>query len=104
LSRLLSFVVCFFLVATPDTEVYFPAFPLCTCPACRYEPEPEPEPEQAAPTQGLTARALFDYQAGEPNELTFDPGDIITNIEQIDDVSCSLLPLFCARIVVVPLT
>ncbi|VVC91043.1 unnamed protein product [Leptidea sinapis] len=33
---------------------------------------------------GLTARALYDYQAADESEITFDPGDIITNIEQID--------------------
>lgn len=56
--------------------------------------------------EGLRACALYDYQAGmychsiEPNsfetttsiqivddesEITFDPGDIITNIDQIDE-------------------
>ncbi|CAH2039876.1 unnamed protein product, partial [Iphiclides podalirius] len=33
---------------------------------------------------GLTARALYDYQAVDESEITFDPGDIITHIEQID--------------------
>ncbi|XP_028169123.1 drebrin-like protein [Ostrinia furnacalis] len=33
---------------------------------------------------GLTARALYDYQAADESEITFDPGDIITHIEQID--------------------
>ncbi|CAK1550639.1 unnamed protein product [Leptosia nina] len=33
---------------------------------------------------GLTARALYDYQAADDTEITFDPGDIITHIEQID--------------------
>lgn len=56
--------------------------------------------------QGLRARALYDYQAGncefhwalwvkesklvcsfpdDESEITFDPGDIITNIDQIDE-------------------
>ncbi|KAK2163664.1 hypothetical protein LSH36_75g01036 [Paralvinella palmiformis] len=39
---------------------------------------------QFPPEKGLVARALFDYQACEENEITFDPGDMITNIEQID--------------------
>lgn len=34
---------------------------------------------------GVKARALYDYQAAEENEITFDPDDIITNIEMIDD-------------------
>ncbi|KAL4709268.1 hypothetical protein ACJJTC_013328 [Scirpophaga incertulas] len=33
---------------------------------------------------GLTARALYDYQAADESEITFDPGDVITHIEQID--------------------
>ncbi|CAB3259617.1 unnamed protein product [Arctia plantaginis] len=33
---------------------------------------------------GLAARALYDYQAADDSEITFDPGDIITHIEQID--------------------
>ncbi|KAL0277680.1 UNVERIFIED_CONTAM: hypothetical protein PYX00_004888 [Menopon gallinae] len=34
---------------------------------------------------GLTARALYDYQAADDTEITFDPGDIITHIDQIDE-------------------
>lgn len=34
---------------------------------------------------GIRARALYDYQAGEPGEISFDPGDVITNIDQIDE-------------------
>nr|CAB3236282.1 drebrin-like protein [Phallusia mammillata] len=68
-----------------------------------YEAEPQYEPEAAqqsepnyqqddqynayseATTQGVSARALYDYQADEEGELTFDPGDIINEIEQIDE-------------------
>lgn len=34
---------------------------------------------------GLQARALYDYQAADDTEITFDPGDIITNIDQVDE-------------------
>ncbi|RZC37854.1 SH3 9 and/or Cofilin ADF domain containing protein [Asbolus verrucosus] len=36
-------------------------------------------------TPGLQARALYDYQAADDTEITFDPGDIITNIDQVDE-------------------
>ena len=35
---------------------------------------------------GLTAVALWDYEAEEDDEVTFDPGEIITHIEMIDEV------------------
>ncbi|XP_065360335.1 drebrin-like protein isoform X2 [Calliphora vicina] len=34
---------------------------------------------------GLKARALYDYQAADESEITFDPGDVITHIDQIDE-------------------
>ena len=34
---------------------------------------------------GLTAIALFDYEAAESDEITFDPDELITNIEMIDE-------------------
>lgn len=34
---------------------------------------------------GLKARALYDYQAADESEITFDPGDMITHIDQIDE-------------------
>lgn len=33
----------------------------------------------------LKARALYDYQAADETEISFDPGDIITHIDQIDE-------------------
>ncbi|XP_006820429.1 uncharacterized protein LOC100371220 [Saccoglossus kowalevskii] len=33
---------------------------------------------------GPTAVAVYDYQAADEDEISFDPDDIITNIEQID--------------------
>lgn len=35
--------------------------------------------------QGIQAKALYDYQAADDSEITFDPGDIITNIDMVDD-------------------
>lgn len=32
---------------------------------------------------GYSARALFDYQAEAPDEISFDPDDIITNIVMV---------------------
>lgn len=34
---------------------------------------------------GLKARALYDYQAADESEINFDPDDIITHIDQIDE-------------------
>lgn len=35
--------------------------------------------------EGMIARALYDYQAADDTEITFDPGDIITHIDAIDE-------------------
>uniref|UniRef100_A0A669F0R1 Drebrin-like a n=1 Tax=Oreochromis niloticus TaxID=8128 RepID=A0A669F0R1_ORENI len=35
--------------------------------------------------QGICARALYDYQAADDTEITFDPDDIITQIEMLDE-------------------
>jgi hypothetical protein len=32
---------------------------------------------------GLTAVALYDYQAGDSDEISFEPDDVITNIEMV---------------------
>ncbi|XP_060534742.1 drebrin-like protein B [Cylas formicarius] len=34
---------------------------------------------------GQKARAIYDYQAADDTEISFDPGDVITNIEKVDD-------------------
>ncbi|XP_039604971.1 src substrate cortactin-like isoform X1 [Polypterus senegalus] len=41
--------------------------------------------EEYADELGLTAVALYDYQAAGDDEISFDPDDIITNIEMIDE-------------------
>ena len=35
--------------------------------------------------QGLTAIALYDYEAADVDEISFDPDDVITNIDMIDE-------------------
>ncbi|KAK2166215.1 hypothetical protein NP493_1329g00028 [Ridgeia piscesae] len=48
-------------------------------------PAPQMSPPPTSPDLGLCARALYDYQATEDNEISFDPDDVITNIDQIDE-------------------
>lgn len=40
--------------------------------------------ESDAHSSVVRARALYDYTAGEAGEISFDPGDIITHVDQID--------------------
>ncbi|CAL8347111.1 unnamed protein product [Lota lota] len=42
----------------------------------------EVTPEEST---GVSARALYDYQAADDTEISFDPDDIITGIEMIDE-------------------
>ncbi|XP_035391276.1 drebrin-like a [Electrophorus electricus] len=41
--------------------------------------------EVAGSEENICARALYDYQACDDTEITFDPDDIISGIEMIDD-------------------
>ncbi|XP_073478295.1 drebrin-like protein isoform X1 [Aquarana catesbeiana] len=55
-----------------------------------YEMAPQEQEEPVYETgvdedQGLCARALYDYQAADDTEISFDPDDLITHIERIDD-------------------
>ncbi|XP_077325816.1 drebrin-like protein [Lithobates pipiens] len=55
-----------------------------------YETPPQDQQEPVYETgvdedQGLCARALYDYQAADDTEISFDPDDLITHIERIDD-------------------
>ncbi|MGH0154950.1 UNVERIFIED_CONTAM: hypothetical protein FKN15_071133 [Acipenser sinensis] len=45
----------------------------------------EPNYAEYGDDLGLTAVALYDYQAAGDDEISFDPDDIITNIEMIDE-------------------
>lgn len=52
------------------------------------EPPQVEEPNTAYETagdRGVCARALYDYQAADDTEISFDPDDIITGIEMIDE-------------------
>ncbi|KAF6729276.1 Drebrin-like protein [Oryzias melastigma] len=35
--------------------------------------------------KGICARALYDYQAADETEISFDPDEVITGIEMIDE-------------------
>ncbi|KAK7146573.1 hypothetical protein R3I93_014122 [Phoxinus phoxinus] len=53
-----------------------------------YEEPPqveEPNTYETAGDRGVCARALYDYQAADDTEISFDPDDIITGIEMIDE-------------------
>lgn len=49
---------------------------------CEVTPEATPE---ATSEKGVCARALYDYQAADNTEISFDPDEIITGIEMIDE-------------------
>lgn len=49
-----------------------------------------PEPvtcmqQQPEPGDGICARAVYDYQAEDEDELNFDPGELITQIDKFDE-------------------
>ncbi|KAF7218038.1 transcript variant X2 [Nothobranchius furzeri] len=47
--------------------------------------EAESGTEDQAGGSGICAKAIYDYQAADETEITFDPGDVITQIEMIDE-------------------
>jgi len=51
----------------------------------RYDLPPEEEFDDNFESTGVTAMALYDYQAAADDEISFDPNDFITNIEMVDD-------------------
>ncbi|KAM6984849.1 drebrin-like a [Aplochiton taeniatus] len=51
-----------------------------------YESTPTAEkPGADSLDHGLCARALYDYQAADDSEITFDPEDVITEIDKVDE-------------------
>lgn len=53
--------------------------------------------DDASPAELLKAVALYDYQAVDETEISFDPGDIITHIDQIDEGNYYFGQLFIRR-------
>ncbi|XP_077992017.1 drebrin-like protein B [Glandiceps talaboti] len=47
-------------------------------------PTPPQPPAGGGDDTGVCARAVYDYQAADESEISFDPEDVITNIEKID--------------------
>lgn len=50
-----------------------------------YQPGGDTQTYEYGEDLGVTAVALYDYQAAGDDEISFDPDDIITNIEMIDE-------------------
>ncbi|EJD74912.1 SRC8 protein [Loa loa] len=46
--------------------------------------DPLSSPTHPLSSAGLTAVAIYDYQKQDDDEISFDPDDIITNIDQVD--------------------
>ncbi|KAI6196253.1 hypothetical protein M3Y94_01086200 [Aphelenchoides besseyi] len=63
----------------PDTPIQEP---LASIPA--YDEPPIPAAVEHNDNAGLTAIAVYDYQANDDDEISFDVGDRVTDIEQID--------------------
>lgn len=59
------------------------------------EPEPEPEPEhhhheeaaheEPAASSGIKWKALYDYEAADGEEVSFNEGDVIVDVQVIDE-------------------
>ena len=47
-----------------------------------YENDPSSQQQEDL---GVCAVTLYDYEAEDKNEITFEPGEVITNIEKPDD-------------------
>lgn len=45
--------------------------------------DPLSGPAHPLSSTGLTAVATYDYQKQDDDEISFEPGDVITNIEQV---------------------
>uniref|UniRef100_A0A671YFR4 Drebrin-like b n=1 Tax=Sparus aurata TaxID=8175 RepID=A0A671YFR4_SPAAU len=72
---------------TPAYTLTSPYKSVCfKCPSCITVEENNDEvPAEETSDRGVCARALYDYQAADDTEISFDPDDIITGIEMIDE-------------------
>ena len=62
-----------------DDEAVAPTLAAAPAPMAA-EVQPPVQAPEATETQGATATALYDYEAGEDNELSFPENAIITNV------------------------
>lgn len=64
---------------------------LCPAPTQEDQYQPNIDPYQqknephVADEGGMKAKAIYDYEATADDEISFDPGDLITDIEEVDD-------------------
>ncbi|XP_061116533.1 drebrin-like b isoform X5 [Conger conger] len=75
-------------VDPPAAEVYEPApeaDDIYDEPAQAEEPKSYEDPAEDTASRGICARALYDYQAADDTEISFDPDEVITGIEMIDE-------------------
>ncbi|XP_077418246.1 drebrin-like b isoform X4 [Vanacampus margaritifer] len=76
--------------ASPQPEEEAPAASPCV-EEHTYEDTPQVEENnyevtaEETPDRGICARALYDYQAADDTEISFDPDEIISGIEMIDE-------------------
>ncbi|XP_042657310.1 drebrin-like protein isoform X2 [Tyto alba] len=69
----------------PDTSAIYEEPPQEQVDDAKYDYPVEYQQPPDLTGKGLCARALYDYQAADDTEISFDPENIITNIEMIDE-------------------
>ncbi|NXH18074.1 DBNL protein, partial [Bucco capensis] len=69
----------------PDTSAIYEEPPQDQVEDAKYDYAVEYQQVPDLTGKGLCARALYDYQAADDTEISFDPENIITNIEMIDE-------------------
>ncbi|NWR59725.1 DBNL protein, partial [Bucorvus abyssinicus] len=69
----------------PDTSAIYEEPPQEQVDGAKYDYAAEYQQPPDLTGKGLCARALYDYQAADDTEISFDPENIITNIEMIDE-------------------
>uniref|UniRef100_H3CLA8 Drebrin-like b n=1 Tax=Tetraodon nigroviridis TaxID=99883 RepID=H3CLA8_TETNG len=63
----------------------YPQEPACEEPAQVDDTNLYEVPAEETSDKGVCARALYDYQAADDTEISFDPDEVITGIEMIDE-------------------